>query len=201
MGLTEKLKAIADAIRSKTGETELLTLDAMPSAIEGIQTGGGGSDAELIALFEGTATEFTVPNGCTEIRQRLFYGYANLVSISLPDGITNIGEYAFYGCSNLVLTSLPSNLEIIANYALSNCTKMELKSIPNSVKEVNICSFAYCHGLSTITFEGKPTMISSRAFQNCSNLKTINVPWAEGAVANAPWGATNATIVYNYTGR
>jgi hypothetical protein len=26
------------------------------------------------------------------------------------------------------------------------------------------------------------------------------VPWAEGAVANAPWGATNATINYNYTG-
>lgn len=29
---------------------------------------------------------------------------------------------------------------------------------------------------------------------------TRGVPWAEGAVTNAPWGATNATINYNYTG-
>lgn len=51
-----------------------------------------------------------------------------------------------------------------------------------------------------MTFEGKPTRIDSNAFYNCSNLKTINVPWAEGEVANAPWGATKATINYNYTG-
>lgn len=40
MALTEKLTAIADAIRGKTGGTEEMTLDAMVSAIEGI-TGGG----------------------------------------------------------------------------------------------------------------------------------------------------------------
>lgn len=40
MALTDKLTAIGNAIRSKTGETELLTLDAMPAAIQGIETGG-----------------------------------------------------------------------------------------------------------------------------------------------------------------
>ena len=39
----------------------------------------------------------------------------------------------------------------------------------------------------------------SSAFDGCTNLTDIKVPWAEGAVANAPWGATNATITYNYT--
>ena len=52
--------------------------------------------------------------------------------------------------------------------------------------------------MKTVTFKGKPT-ISDSAFLNCGNLTTINVPWAEGEVANAPWGATNATINYNYT--
>ena len=42
MALTEKLKAIADAIRGKTGKTDGLTLDQMPTEIEGIQSGGGG---------------------------------------------------------------------------------------------------------------------------------------------------------------
>lgn len=40
MALTDKLTAIGNAIRSKTGETELLTLDAMPAAIQCIETGG-----------------------------------------------------------------------------------------------------------------------------------------------------------------
>lgn len=44
MALTDKLSSIADAIRDKTGKTELLTLDQMPTEIAGIETGGGGSD-------------------------------------------------------------------------------------------------------------------------------------------------------------
>ena len=40
MALIEKLTAIGDAIREKTGKTDGLTLDAMPGEIEGIQSGG-----------------------------------------------------------------------------------------------------------------------------------------------------------------
>ena len=42
MALTDKLKAIADAIRGKTGGTESLTLDQMVTEIAGIEAGGGG---------------------------------------------------------------------------------------------------------------------------------------------------------------
>lgn len=42
MALTDKLSAIADAIRGKTGGTEELTLDQMVDAIAGIESGGGG---------------------------------------------------------------------------------------------------------------------------------------------------------------
>ena len=54
---------------------------------------------------------------------------------------------------------------------------------------------------SLLTFQGTPETISKTAFRYCDNLTTINVPWAEGAVANAPWGATNATINYNYVAK
>ena len=40
MALTDKLTAIGNAIRGKTGGTELLTLDGMVTAINGISTGG-----------------------------------------------------------------------------------------------------------------------------------------------------------------
>ena len=40
MALTDKLSAIGSAIREKTGGTELLTLDEMPTAIQGISGSG-----------------------------------------------------------------------------------------------------------------------------------------------------------------
>ena len=42
MALIEKLNAIGDAIREKTGGTDKLTLDGMVEAIAGIQSGGSG---------------------------------------------------------------------------------------------------------------------------------------------------------------
>ena len=42
MALTNKLTAIADAIRSKTGKTGTMTLDQMPTEIESISSGSGG---------------------------------------------------------------------------------------------------------------------------------------------------------------
>lgn len=44
MALIDKLTAIGNAIREKTGKEELLTLDAMPEEIKGIETGGSAGD-------------------------------------------------------------------------------------------------------------------------------------------------------------
>lgn len=49
MALTDKLSAIADAIRGKTGGTEELTLDQMVDAIAGIESGGGGGETVTMA--------------------------------------------------------------------------------------------------------------------------------------------------------
>ena len=52
MALTDKLTAIADAIRSKTGSTASMTLDEMVTAIANITTGSVPSDT--ITLDDGT---------------------------------------------------------------------------------------------------------------------------------------------------
>lgn len=46
MSVHEKMTAIADAIRGKTGKTGQLTLDQMASEIASIKTGVGGSSVE-----------------------------------------------------------------------------------------------------------------------------------------------------------
>ena len=55
MALTDKLKAIADAVRAKTGGTALLTLDEIVSAIGGISGGGGPfTNATTLGVYEAT---------------------------------------------------------------------------------------------------------------------------------------------------
>jgi hypothetical protein len=177
----------------------------------------------LIGVIDGSATEVIVPEGTANIRDYAFYYWSNLESVILPSGITSIGQHAFYMCSNLAVASLPSSLISIGRDAFYYCSMLELTSlpsglttidseafrychklntmlIPESVTEIGSDAFSYCSNLTTITFKGKPNSIQSSTFKSCNKLTTINVPWAEGEVANAPWGATKATINYNYTG-
>jgi hypothetical protein len=91
-------------------------------------------------------------------------------------------------------------LTYIGSRAFGACAKLAISEIPDGVTTIDGYAFTACSDLTSITFEGKPTSIAATVFNNCPNLTTINVPWAEGEVANAPWGATKATINYNYTG-
>ena len=63
MALTDKLTAIANAIRTKTGSTEPMTLDEMAVAIANITTGSVPSDT--ITLDDGTELpKPTLKDGC-----------------------------------------------------------------------------------------------------------------------------------------
>lgn len=146
-------------------------------------------------------TSITLPSDLEELGENAFYSCAKIASIELPSGLKIIGPSAFQYCTTLALTELPSEVISLGSYAFANCTALALTSIPSGLKNLgNNYTFRSCTGLTEITFKGTPTYMSGSVFNGCTNLLTINVPWSEGAVANAPWGATNATINYNYTG-
>lgn len=169
-----------------------LALTSLPSGLTSV-----GS----YAFYECSNLALTsLPSGIKSINDNAFFNCRNLALTSLPSDLTSIGSYAFRKCAKLALTSLPSGITSIGNGAFYNCTGLALASLPSGITRIESHAFAYCTGLTALTFEGAPTSIASTVFANCTNLTAINVPWAEGAVANAPWGATNATINYNYTG-
>ena len=141
----------------------------------------------------------SLPSEITSIGNEAFHNCQNLALISLPSGITSIGNYAFHNCQNLALTSLPSGITSIGDRAFYNCQNLALISLPSGITSIGKYAFEGCTKLTSITFEGTPnSIISNTAFSGCTDLTTINVPWAKNEVANAPWGATNATINYNY---
>ena len=136
-----------------------------------------GANNDFVPMIERSSSSIVIPNGCTAIGDYAFYSHSALTSVNLPDTIISIGYRSFYQCSALAEINFPADLGIIDSQAFYNCK-----------------------GLVSLTFKGVPTSIASNSFGACTNLKTINVPWASGAVANAPWGATSATINYNYKG-
>ena len=141
----------------------------------------------------------SLPEGLTRISGNAFYSCTSLALTSLPEGLTRMGNSAFSGCTNLALTSLPEGLTKIDDNVFYSCKNLALTSLPESLISIGTYAFYSCTSLTSITFKGTPSSIMSSAFNGCTNLTDIKVPWAEGAVANAPWGATNATITYNYT--
>lgn len=135
-------------------------------------------------------------NTLTTIGIGSFENCTSLTLTTLPDTVTTINDNAFNNCASLSLTTLPTSLITIGNNAFSGTAMAGEIHIPNSVTTIGDTIFSNT-GITDIIFDGTPTTISSNAFSNINSLETIYVPWAEGTVTGAPWGAgSNVTILY-----
>lgn len=224
--LESDLTIVADAIREKGGTSEQLEFpNGMADAVRGIQS-GGNEDVDTLKkqfIVRKSLIEISIPNGVTSIGHSAFRGCTELEKVvfnqevksllhsafalcyklsfsELPDSIETFGESAFQSAKFVnKLVKLPNSLNTIDATVFQYCLGVQIKEIPPNVTSIGKQSFHACNELTELTFKGTPMSIANNAFQYCNNLTVINVPWAEGAVANAPWGATNATINYNYT--
>lgn len=126
--------------------------------------------------------------------------YAHLRDVYVPSGLTAFSAYMFSNCGSLKnIIGDCTSINDLQISAFQNC--VSLTDVPYMPKlgYVNNNVFTGCTGLTEFKFYSKPHTLKAASFANCSNLLDIFVPWEEGAVANAPWGATKATIHYNTT--
>ena len=117
-----------------------------------------------------------------------------------PAGATEPYIEEIYNSDGQLIDVKMYGYKTIRDSAFSGCSSLALTALPSGITSIGYIAFVECTSLVSLTFEGTPERIDSTTFIGCNNLTTINVPWAEGAVANAPWGAENATINYGYTG-
>ena len=69
------------------GNKELTTIATVTNG------GGGGDDTQKwVDYFNGTLTEFTVPEGVTNVNPKTFVSCTGLTSLTLPSSITSIGS-------------------------------------------------------------------------------------------------------------
>lgn len=129
-------------------------------------------------------------------------GATALASVEFGGNCT-ISSAAFKGCSSLNNIDL-TKVDSIGMNGLANCGALPSEIVLGATSLVNQAFYSTSQ-ITSIRFTGTPTSIASEALKQISgwnssaNLKDIYVPWSEGAVANAPWGATGATIHYDYT--
>ena len=190
MEVTNKLSAIGDAIREKTGKSELLTLDAMPGEIASIETGGGGSvEVEPIVLTGACnyacagaiASKYIELFGSTVSTKDIFNAYNMFMSYSLEKIPFDIN-----------IKSTQTNVNI--GEIFSNATKLKvLPKINNYTFYDTMGMFQSCQNLREIPqdyFDNWDFSVAenatqsyihyhSRMFNGCYSLRKLPLDWVK----------------------
>ena len=203
--VTLTYKGSTMAAMSNTGNKTLKTSgkycegDIGVSYVKPSSGGSGFWDEDYAKQIIGrTITSINFPSGLTEIGSYAFFECNDLNLASLPQSLTKIGKSSFR-FTKISLTSLPVGVTNIWSYTFADCSEIKTIEFHENIDIIDMFAFYNCTGLTSVTFKGTPSTIINNAFNKCTNLTNIYVPWAEGAVSGAPWGATNATIHYNTT--
>lgn len=128
-----------------------------------------------------------------------FYSYNNLYVLNLVfgDNMENINDSAFRNCTKLRNVKFGKGLKTVSEHAFRYCPIVELDFSDTILEEIKGRAFGNNTALKKITLPATVKAIASTAFAGDTNVTDIYVPWDEGAIANAPWGATKANIHYN----
>ena len=194
MALTDKLSAIGDAIREKTGKEELLTLDQMPTEIASIETGGGSADHSAEdGLITRTVTEY-FNDRVTNIGAHAFYYNTIIEKVSFPN-VTEVGGNVFNGCTALKNIEFPKLEKATAGNVFKACSALEEARFPAYGYE-GMPSFNGCTKLSLVEV-GNLGSISNGTFNACSALKTLIIRKTDkvallvnvGAFSNTPFAS------------
>lgn len=209
MALIEKLNAIGDAIRGKTGKTDKLTLDQMPTEIASIETGGGTVPADPIieALSVTENGTYTAPDGVD--------GYSPVtVNVPIPDGYIkpngtlNIDKNGTYDVTEKAsaVVSIPER-EIVLQYKTieSNGTysadagydglgqvTVNVSGGTNTESEEVA---ALLSNTMTVLDNSLATSLRTRACQAATNLVTVNLPNVTSLGSYAFYQCSNLTTV------
>ena len=169
MALTDKLTNIANAIREKGGTTEKLTLDAMPTAISALSTGGGGAEIpdELFVIsgdcsywayggkwdsfISAYANKWSTNNIASGISM---FNRSKLETIPFELKFTNstcdCGNL-FYGCIKLktigkIVNMYPGNM----SYMFYTCYKLRYLPQFENINLTYFQTYAYSNGSSMV---------------------------------------------------
>lgn len=196
---------IKTAIEAKGGSVPSgAKLDAYPSAIESIPSGGGDENRlNLLITNQLTALTASDLSGATTVKTSLCEGNTNLRSVTLPNTITTIGTNSFKMTSISAIT-IPSGVTNIGSGSFEG-TKLSGKlTIPGSDVVIGEGTFRNCTGLTSIDFQQTYNLnfAGKEAFIRCNNVSAItfnenlqNGYFSEGGIFRDCTGITEPVVL------
>ena len=189
MSVKSAMTALADAIRSKTGSTEPLSIEDMARAIEGIHTG-----VDIGPLLDGSVTEVIIPQTIKNIKAYALY-LSRITSLTIPKNIETIGVYAlsyssiesltienanvewgsaFRFCSSLKIINFPNGIRSIPGYALGSAG-IESLMIPQGTEKLGGYCLGSCNKLHTLHIPSSVSQIEPSALERCTALADVTL--------------------------
>ena len=120
------------------------------------------------SLKKVTLTEGDVPDYA-------FYECDRLALVELPEDCTRIGVRAFYGCDVLREIVCPASLRTIGDMAFAHCVVLGKVALNEGLTDVGLQAFYDCFSLVEITLPDSLTTLPNSAFAECKCLKTVDL--------------------------
>lgn len=125
------------------------------------------------------------------------------VHIGENAGITTMGatgaggQGTISGITSPFRVRIPQSVTAMNINTFSNSTGLMMPVIlPENLTTIGNSAFGNCQRLTSVTIPGSVTSIHEFAFYSCANLTEITINKPSGSISGAPWGATNATVVW-----
>lgn len=167
MSVKSAMTALADAIRSKTGSMEPLSIEGMTRAVEGIHTG-----VDIGLLLDGSATEIAIPSTIKSIRRYALY-HSSITSLTIPKNIETIGAYALSYSQIESLTIENANVEW--NSAFRYCLSLKTVNFPNGIKRIPEYALGST-GIESLTIPKGAETLGNYCLDSCNKLRTLHIP-------------------------
>lgn len=112
--------------------------------------------------------------------------------------LSNIGGNAFRNCSKITNFEFTSpDLKGLSSSCFYYCRGLTgTIEIPKNVETIGSLAFYNCNKIESIVIPSATTTISPTAFSGCSKVTTIKIDKETDSIANAPWGAEGADIIW-----
>ena len=122
-------------------------------------------------------------------------------TLHLPDTVKFDGNFPFSEVPGMKYIDIPKAENLVGTFYGKRDFLGTYGDGDGVVKLKNVTrldgsSFYACDNIHTVYFYKKATAINVTTFRG-AGVRDIYVPWSEGEVAGAPWGANNATIHYD----
>lgn len=125
-----------------------------------------------------------LPNGISELGNRLFYGCNSLEDVKLPSNLKKIGDEAFAYCQALNSIVLPDGVTELGNNVFTGCKSLEDVKLPSNLKRWEsmffILFFIEKSTFARNAFRNSKRCISRLLFSLCFNSRKYKYDWSRG---------------------